>query len=271
MDSPIGVQTLVQSGVAKVPSQYIQPPEHRPKHSLESPPPLTVPTIDLFGLDPSRRDSVRESIGRACADWGAFHVTNHGIPTAVLRDIQRVGAEFFSGATAAEKLRYASDPAWSASEGFGSRMLERDDAVLDWRDYFNHHTLPRSRRDPERWPESPPEGYRSAVGEYADGAAALAREVLRIVSESLGLETGCLEGLVGEAYQNVVISYYPPCPQPELTLGLQPHSDFGAVTLLIQDDVGGLDVLKDGAWVTVLSSDRDAVFVLLGDQTEVSD
>ncbi|KAK9749741.1 hypothetical protein RND81_02G146800 [Saponaria officinalis] len=96
----------------------------------------------------------------------------------------------------------------------------------------------------------------------------LAQKLLALISESLGLQSSCIENAVGEFYQNITISYYPTCPQPELTLGLQSHSDMGAITLLIQDDVGGLEVLKDGEWVTVQPLSH-AIVVILADQTEV--
>lgn len=98
--------------------------------------------------------------------------------------------------------------------------------------------------------------------------SALAEKLLSLISGSLGLPPSCIKDSVGEFYQNITVSYYPPCPQPELTLGLQSHSDMGAITLLIQDDVGGLEVLKDGKWVMV-NPLSDAILVILADQTEV--
>ncbi|KAH7533647.1 hypothetical protein FEM48_Zijuj04G0153900 [Ziziphus jujuba var. spinosa] len=96
-------------------------------------------------------------------------------------------------------------------------MLERDDSVLDWRDYFYRHTLSLSRRDPSRWPHFPAD-YRQVVAEYSDRIGLLSRDVLGLVSESLGLPTICIEEVVGELYQNITTCYSPPCPQPELTL-----------------------------------------------------
>lgn len=111
------------------------------------------------------------------------------------------------------------------------------------------------------------------MARYSDEMKALAQKLLSLISESLGLRPSCIEDVVGEFYQNITISYYPPCPQPDLTLGLQSHSDFGAITLLIQDDVGGLQVLKNGdgggdSWITVQPL-SDAILVLLADQTEI--
>lgn len=262
---PVRVQNLSQAGHTQIPPQYIQPPHYRPTSRTSS---SNIPLIDLFGLDPTTRDSVREAIGQACRDWGSFHVTGHNIPTDLLRHIKNVGVAFFNDCPIVDKLEYACDPNSAASEGYGSRMLERDDTVLDWRDYFDHHTLPLSRRNSSRWPHFPAD-YRKVVAEYSDKMGLLASELLGLVSESIGLPTRCIEEKVGEFYQNITISYYPTCPQPELTLGLQAHSDMGAITLLVQDEVGGLEVLKDGEWVLVKPLGDDVIVVLLADQTEV--
>lgn len=109
---------------------------------------------------------------------------------------------------------------------------------------------------------------RDVVIEYSNNMKKLAQTLLCMISQSLGLPPLYIEEAVGEVYQNITISYYPPCPQPDLALGLQSHSDMGAITLLIQDDVEGLEVLKDGEWVQVQPL-SDAVVVILADQTEV--
>lgn len=153
---PIRVQSLLKcSKGLQVPSQYIQPPEARP--GTGAPPnsfAAAIPTIDLSnGRDVSL---LRLEISEACRDWGAFHVTNHGVPVELLHDMKRNGVSFFEDRDLPDKLKYSCDPSLPASEGYGSRMLvQSNDTVLDWRDYFDHHTLPVSRRDPSKWPEFP--------------------------------------------------------------------------------------------------------------------
>ncbi|CAN8324747.1 unnamed protein product [Cochlearia groenlandica] len=263
MEKTSRVEIIARGGLPEVPSQYIQPPEARP-NLLYSGDAAQIPIVDL-----SISDSVRESIGEACRNWGAFHVINHGVPINLLDRIRDLGLSFFQDCPIDEKLRYACDSTSAASEGYGSRMLlgAENDVVLDWRDYFDHHTFPLSRRDSSHWPHNPHD-YRQVVAEYSDEMKKLAHKLLGIISESLGLPCTTIEEAVGEIYQNITMSYYPPCPQPELTLGLQSHSDMGAITLLIQDDVGGLQVYKDSKWLTVPPVCR-AILILVADQTEI--
>ncbi|KAK7302016.1 hypothetical protein RJT34_12895 [Clitoria ternatea] len=273
---PIRVQPLSQSGQTRVPPQYIQPIQHRPVPNNLPDSESTVPLINLFNFDPKRRNPTRESIAAACREWGAFHVTNHGVSSTLLDAVRQVGLTFFNDCPMPEKLRYACVDGAAASEGYGTKMLvgseqEENDAaseVLDWRDFFDHKTFPLSRRNPNKWPEFPSD-YREVMVNYSDEMKVLAQKLLGLISESLGLRRSYIEDAVGEIYQNITVSYYPPCPQPELTLGLQSHSDIGAITLLIQDDVGGLQVLNSGdKWVTVQPL-SDAILVLLADQTEI--
>ncbi|PIN10109.1 Iron/ascorbate family oxidoreductase [Handroanthus impetiginosus] len=251
LGNQIRVQSLAQDGKVVVPPRYVQPAETRPKHDVEKRNDNDLPTPPVIDLSDS--NSVHEELGRACREWGAFHIISHGVPHELLDEMRRVGRSFFEDCTMDQKLSYACDPNSPASEGYGSRMLAMsNDKVLDWRDYFDHHTLPLSRQNPSKWPHFSSD-YRKVVAEYSDQMNALAEKLL---------------DAVGEFYQNITVSYYPPCPQPELTLGLQSHSDIGAISLLIQDDLGGLEVWKDGEWIFV-NPLHDAVFVILADQIEV--
>lgn len=108
--------------------------------------------VDLYLFDPASFQDVRREIQRACEEWGAFQVVNHGVPRDLLERMIAAGRRFFD-LPQDEKQAYSCDARSPASEGYGSRMLSKDDSVLDWRDYFDHHTLPLSRRNPSRWPD----------------------------------------------------------------------------------------------------------------------
>nr|QCP71067.1 flavone synthase [Pohlia nutans] len=255
------VQSVAEQGLLEIPASYIRPAEERP-NSRQSSSLKEIPVIDLAQGGPD----VSAQVGQACRDWGFFQVVNHGVPLELLERIREIGAHFYARPME-EKLAYACRDAGTAPEGYGSRMLVKDEQVLDWRDYIDHHSLPLSRRNINRWPADPPH-YRSTIEEFSDETSKLAQRLLGFISESLGLPAQFLEEAVGEPSQNIVINFYPPCPQPDLTLGLQSHSDMGAITLLLQDDVAGLQVKRNNEWFTIQPM-REAFVVNLGDMCQI--
>lgn len=114
-----------------------------------------------------------------------------------------------------------------------------------------------------------PDSCREVVERYYEELNKLAKKVLELISESLGLKPSYINEYLGEdCVQTFIANYYPSCPQPELALGLVKHSDPGALTILLQDMNSGLQVLKDGQWITVKPIEG-AFIVNLGDHMEV--
>ena len=94
--------------------------------------------------------------------------------------------------------------------------------------------------------------------------------LLGFMAKALKLEKGEMEELFEDGMQSVRMTYYPPCPQPELVMGLTPHSDATGITILLQiNGVDGLQIKKDGVWIPV-SFLPDALVVNIGDILEVS-
>lgn len=79
----------------------------------------------------------------------------------------------------------------------------------------------------------------------------MALKLTAAISQSLGLEPTYIETIFKEGFQIGIVNFYPECPQPDLTMGIAPHSDHGGLTVLLQNDVGGLQVRHKDHWVAV--------------------
>lgn len=89
------------------------------------------------------------------------------------------------------------------------------------------------------------------------------------MANNLGMKKEELHEIFDDGMQAMRMNYYPPCPQPELVIGLSPHSDGSGLTLLLQiSDVQGLQVKNNGAWIPV-SPLQNAFIVNIGDIMEV--
>jgi len=72
------------------------------------------------------------------------------------------------------------------------------------------------------------------------------------MGNALRMESKEIRELFGDGVQSMRMNYYPPCPQPDLVMGLNPHSDGGAITVLLQaNEIEGLQVKKDGLWIPI--------------------
>ncbi|KAF8026615.1 hypothetical protein BT93_F3184 [Corymbia citriodora subsp. variegata] len=257
------VQALATADLKALPAQFVRPSHERPENSraIEG---VTVPVISLS----QPHDVLVREIHEACRDWGFFLVTNHGIPGELIGRVQDAGREFFR-LPLEEKEKYANDPSRGSFEGYGTKMTKNHDEKVEWVDYFFHLMHPPSKVRHDTWPQHPP-SYREVTEEYNKEILKVTDVLLELISEGLGLEKNVLKASLGgdQMELEMKINLYPPCPQPQLALGVEPHTDMSALTILVPNDVPGLQVWKDGNWFAVdyLPS---ALFFHVGDQIEV--
>lgn len=98
----------------------------------------------------------------------------------------------------------------------------------------------------------------------------LAYKLLELISLGLGLSANRLNGYFKDQTSFIRLNHYPPCPFPHLALGVGHHKDAGALTVLAQDDVGGLEVRRksDREWIPVKPT-PDAYIINVGDIIQV--
>lgn len=109
------------------------------------------------------------------------------------------------------------------------------------------------------------------MGKYSKEVQKLAITILGLITEGLGIGPDYLTNKMEEGMQVMVLNCYPPCPEPDLALGLPPHSDYSVLTILLQSSPG-LQIWDDSnqrpGWKTVQCT-RGVLQVNIGDHLEV--
>ncbi|GAV65034.1 2OG-FeII_Oxy domain-containing protein/DIOX_N domain-containing protein [Cephalotus follicularis] len=248
-----------------IPAEFVMGEKEQPALTTFHGPVPEIPTIDLN--DPDQENLVR-SVARASSEWGIFQVVNHGIPNDVITKLQAVGKEFFN-LSQEEKEMYAKPPGAQTIEGYGTKLQKDLQGKKSWVDHLFHRIWPPSSINHKFWPKNPP-SYREVNEEYAKYMRELATKLFTNLSLGLGLEGHVLEEAVGgeDLEYMLKINYYPPCPRPDLTLGVVAHTDLSAITILVPNEVPGLQVLKDDCWIDAKYIPH-ALIIHVGDQLEI--
>ncbi|OMO79910.1 Oxoglutarate/iron-dependent dioxygenase [Corchorus capsularis] len=253
------------SAVKQVPSNYIRPISDRPNLSdVLQASHVSIPLIDLQGLYGPNRSDILKQISLACQTDGFFQVKNHGISDAMINNMLSLAKEFFQLPESERLKNYSDDP--SKANRLSTSFNVRTEKVANWRDFLRLHCHPLEDHVPE-WPSNPP-SFRNDVADYCTSVRGLVLRLLEAISESLGLKKDHIDKTLSKHGQHMALNYYPPCPEPELTYGLPGHTDPNLITILLQDDVPGLQVLRNGKWIAV-NPIPNTFIVNIGDQMQV--
>ncbi|KAG0584263.1 hypothetical protein KC19_3G197700 [Ceratodon purpureus] len=264
--------SVVESGIDQVPPDYIKLPHDRVSRSLNSEGPQEqIPVIDLAMMEdggPGKRQVLAEIV-RACEDWGCFHMINHGVPAAVM-DAALDAIKGFFALPAAEREEYRQTK--NAGKGCG-RSYTGQGVVRDWNnlliltDFSGEEDRKSDRGSFYDLVLAKPPGAQEALENYGQSVNILIERSFSLVSEALGQTPEFLTRKHTSRF-GTVTTHYPPCPQPDLVMGLRPHEDGGIFTLIHLDEVPGLEVLKDERWVPVTPVAHSFVF-MIGDLLQI--
>lgn len=113
-------------------------------------------------------------------------------------------------------------------------------------------------------------GHRSAVEIFAAVATGLTEKIAEILAVNLGADVTYFRENCTKGSCYLRLNRYPPCPFSSEVFGLVPHTDSDFLTIVCQDRVGGLQLMKgDGSWVNV-SPNPDALVINIGDLLQVT-
>lgn len=246
-----------------LPQRFIIPESERPNLSdniyRDS---TTLPTIDLSNFDDSsERLQLAPLLAQACTQWGFFQVVNHGIPVELLCKAKEVGFSLFSLPTEVKERC-----AFGITKGYEGRFPYVEKGA-PWLEAFTFEALPNMGVEEvagRLWHEGNQE-FCDSIREITNLLADLARKITVLLAESLGLESNTFAQHFTEPKGRLRFNHYPPCPQPALTFGANAHTDPNMLTILYQDEVGGLQIRgRDDKWVGVKPC-KEALVINIGD------
>lgn len=223
----------------------------------------SIPVIDIAALvagEPEAELRAAEQIGLAAHEVGFFYVRNHGVPQALIDAAFRVSRAFFESPLELKNTVPVSAKKRGYIEPYSAVM--KGGKTRDFRETFlwGREFGPAALRElesvpllgPNRWPDFLPE-MKPVLNAYFEACVAVGRRVLRAFAIAMEIEREYFSACFDRCIARGSALFYPPQPESlgEEQFGIGAHTDWGVLTLLYQDDVGGLQVLSgDGEWVT---------------------
>jgi len=217
--------------------------------------------LPIIDLDPLRHggeaglERVTAEVGAACRGAGFFYVVNHGVPAELIADAFAKSRAFFAEPLEA-KLDIAMEKV-GGNRGYSGFMREALDPSrgFDAKEAFNVG-LELAPDDPglgaepfralNAWPATP--GFRETTLAYFDACLALGVDLHRAFARDLKLPVDHFDEKLARPMATLRLLRYP--PEPAGQIGAGEHTDYGNITLLAVDGVGGLEVRRrDGDWI----------------------
>lgn len=224
----------------------------------------TIPVFDIRTLKGENRTAVVQGMRRAAEEVGFFAITHAGVHAAALDGAFAAARRFFDLPRMHKEMwRYRStmlNHGWVAS---GQEKLDPS-GPGDLKESFTMRNVAHTVARAELWPDAP---FRDAVHALYRDAQQLAQRLLGALAESLSLPTDWFTPAHTGENQTLRLLRYPFVEESPADgqLGAGVHTDYGSITLLWQDRVGGLEVMtRNGEWVSVPPL-TDTLIVNIGD------
>ncbi|GER25518.1 2-oxoglutarate (2OG) and Fe(II)-dependent oxygenase superfamily protein [Striga asiatica] len=263
-ETKTGVKGLIDSGIKTVPRIFIRPPDElaQEKNHIQSN--LQVPIIDLSGVneDACAREKIIGEVKRASSEWGFFQLVNHGISQEVL-DNMLDGIRKFHEQDGEVKREFNTRDMMRKVR-FGSNIDLYRSRAANWRDSLTISVQNFGSIESDELPEI----CRDSTIKYLVQVGKVGETLFKLLSEALGLKPNHLRALECGNNGTFIGHYYPACPQPDITIGTSKHTDPSFLTILLQDQIGGLQVLHQEQYINVQPL-PGALVVNIGDMLQI--
>ncbi|EYU35843.1 hypothetical protein ABFS82_09G038000 [Erythranthe guttata] len=227
---------------------------------------MEIPTVDLSDFLRDEGETSKEgkkkainTIKEACSDYGFFQIVNHGVPLDLMIQAVHLSKIFFAFSDD-EKLKYSPESGAPLPAGYNKQpenSPDKNEYLLMFQPQSGFNNLPTT-----------PHGFREVVEEMFMHLRKTGELIEKILNECLGLPHDFLKEYNKErSWDFMAALRYFPATETENN-GITEHEDGNLVTFVIQDEVGGLEVKKDGQWIPVVPA-QATIVVNLGDVIQV--
>ena len=234
---------------------------------------MDIPVVSLSSLNTQDPDSL-QALGDAASEWGFFRLVDHGLePEAIDAFLGMMEAFFALPVDTKQQLSRSEDNPW----GYYDRELTKN--RQDWKEIFDLgiDTEDEQYRSSTPWPANPP-GFKNSMLDWHERCESISLDLLRAICATLGKDRDHLTDWFSPSNTSFLrLNHYPVCGEPadatedfpeSGNLGIHHHTDAGAVTVLLQDGVSGLQVRHRDKWHTI-EADRQSLIINIGDMVQV--
>ena len=249
----------------------MNPPPHPDEPHAPGPSPLgapgmnpTLPVIDLAGFDPARPPDPRTpaELDDALRRTGFCYIADTGIDPALVESVFDASRRFHA-LPAKAKQAIAINEFHRGYIAPASSIIRSSSVARITRPNSSESFMAMHEVDPEdeafggplqglnQWPAGLP-GFRETVTAYREAMSAFARRFNRLLARALALPATFFDPHFQRPTIWLRLMHYPPEPPgtPDDQYGAAPHTDYGFITFLAQDALGGLEVrARDGGWI----------------------
>src|SRR5262249_1336609 len=221
----------------------------------------TIPIIDIGPLISGKEDryGVAYEIGKACRECGFFYVTGHGVGEDLQQRLEHLSRRFFAQDLEAKlEIRMSrGGKAWRGYFPVGGELTsgqpDLKEGIYFGAELNDDHPLVQAGtplHGQNLFPANLPH-FREVVLDYMAALTQLGHRLMTGIAVGLGLEESYFAThYTADPLILFRIFHYPPPPNSEINvLGVGEHTDYGLLTILWQDQCGGLQIKRKAEWV----------------------